>query len=196
MINSPGFPAAKTRTKFSLQVQAERERRKRQTSQATDYLSFRDFIALVHPRYQFYRHCDELIAVLQKVADDELHRVMVFEPPRHGKSELVSRLFPAYYLYRHPERFVGIASYGADLAYTLSRAARENFQRAGGQLSRAASAVKYWLTRNGGGLWAAGVGGPATGKGFHLGIVDDPIKDAQEAASAAIRTRNKDWYGS
>ena len=76
-------------------------------------LSFREFIALVNPRYQFYRHCDELIDVLQLVADDLLHRVMVFEPPRHGKSELVSRLFPAYYLYRHPERFVGIASYGA-----------------------------------------------------------------------------------
>ncbi len=134
--------------------------------------------------------------MLQRVADDELHRVMVFEPPRHGKSELVSRLFPAYYLYRHPERFVGIASYGADLAYTLSRAARENFQRAGGQLSRAASAVKYWLTRAGGGLWAAGVGGPATGKGFHLGIVDDPIKDAKEAASGTIRERIKDWYSS
>lgn len=159
-------------------------------------LSFREFIAEVNPRYQFYRHCDELIDVLQLVADDILHRVMVFEPPRHGKSELVSRLFPAYYLYRHPERFVGIASYGADLAYTLSRAARENFQRAGGQLSRAASAVKYWLTKAGGGLWAAGVGGPATGKGFHLGIVDDPIKDAKEAASAAKRAGDKDWYGS
>lgn len=176
-------------------MQAERERRKR-TSQATDYLSFRDFIALVNPRYQFYRHCEELITVLQQVADDELHRVMVFEPPRHGKSELVSRLFPAYYLYRHPDRFVGIASYGADLAYTLSRAAREYYQRGGGLLSKAASAVKYWLTRSGGGLWAAGVGGPATGKGWHLGIIDDPIKDAKEASSGTIRERIKDWFGS
>ncbi len=121
---------------------------------------------------------------------------MVFEPPRHGKSELVSRLFPAYYLYRHPERFVGIASYGADLAYTLSRAARENFQRAGGQLSKAASAVKHWLTRQGGGLWAAGVGGPATGKGWHLGIIDDPLKDAEQAGSEVIRAKQKDWFGS
>lgn len=178
-------------------MQAERERRKRQqTSQATDYLSFHDFIALVNPRYQFYRHCEELIAVLQKVADDEMHRVMVFEPPRHGKSELVSRLFPAYYLYRHSERFVGIASYGADLAYTLSRAAREYYQRGGGLLSRAASAVKYWLTRSGGGLWAAGVGGPATGKGWHLGIIDDPIKDAEQAGSEVIRAKQKDWFGS
>jgi predicted phage terminase large subunit-like protein len=121
---------------------------------------------------------------------------MVFMPPRHGKSELVSRLFPAYYLYRHGERFVGIASYGADLAYTLSRAARENYERGGGQLHKASRAVKHWLTRAGGGLWAAGVGGPATGKGFHLGIIDDPIKDAKEAASEAKRAGDKDWYGS
>lgn len=121
---------------------------------------------------------------------------MVFEPPRHGKSELVSRLFPAYYLYRHPERFVGIASYGADLAYTLSRAARENFTRGGGLLHKASRAVKHWLTAKGGGLWAAGVGGPATGKGYHLGIVDDPLKDAKQAQSATIREAHKDWYGS
>lgn len=134
--------------------------------------------------------------MLQRVADGELSRVMVFEPPRHGKSELVSRLFPAYFLYRYPERFVGIASYGADLAYTLSRAAREYYTRGGGTLSRAASAVKYWLTRGGGGLWAAGVGGPATGKGFHLGIIDDPLKDAADASSATIRAKQQDWYSS
>jgi predicted phage terminase large subunit-like protein len=159
-------------------------------------LSFREFIALVNPRYRFYRHCEELIAVLQRVADDELRRVMVFEPPRHGKSELVSRLFPAYYLYRHPERFVGIASYGADLAYTLSRAARENFTRGDGVLHKASRAVKHWLTEAGGGLWAAGVGGPATDKGFHLGIIDDPLKDAKQAQSETIREAQKDWYGS
>lgn len=159
-------------------------------------LTFREFIALVNPRYRFYRHCDELIAVLQRVADDELRRVMVFEPPRHGKSELVSRLFPAYYLYRHPERFVGIASYGAELAYTLSRAARENFTRSGGLLHKASRAVKHWLTQRGGGLWAAGVGGPATGKGYHLGIVDDPLKDAKQAQSETIRAGHRDWWDS
>lgn len=132
--------------------------------------------------------------MLQRVADGELTRVMVYEPPRHGKSELVSRLFPAYYLYRHPTRFVGMTSYGADLAYTLSRSAREYYQRGGGLLSQAARAVKHWLTRQGGGLWATGVGGPATGKGFHLGIVDDPIKDAKEASSETIRARLVDWY--
>jgi predicted phage terminase large subunit-like protein len=159
-------------------------------------LSFREFIKRVSPRYQFYRHCDELIDILQRVADDELHRVLVFMPPRHSKSETVSRLFTAYYLYRHPDRFVGLASYGADLAYTLSRAARDNFTKIGGKLSKAAKAVKQWMTTQGGGFWATGVGGPATGKGFHLGVIDDPVKDAQEAASDAIRMRNKDWFDS
>lgn len=149
---------------------------------------------MVSPKYQFYRHCEELIAVLQRVADGELRRVMVFLPPRHSKSETVSRLFPAYYLYRHPERFVGIASYGADLAYTLSRSARDHYERGGGLLSKAAKAVKYWLTRLRGGLWAAGVGGPATGKGYHLGIVDDPLKDWKEASSETIRGRIQDWW--
>lgn len=159
-------------------------------------LTFREFIERVNPRYVFYRHCLTLIAVLQRVADGELDRVMVFMPPRHGKSETLSRLFSAYFLYCHPEKWVGINSYAADLAYTFSRAAREGFERAGGQLRDDAFAVRHWETTSGGGLWAAGVGGPITGKGFHLGIIDDPLKNAEEAASETIRAKQKDWYGS
>lgn len=157
-------------------------------------LSFRTFIRRVNPRYQFYRHTEVLIDVLQAVADDQVKRLMVFWPPRHSKSETVSRLFSAYYLYRHPERFVGLASYGADLAYTLSRNAREYYRASGAPL--AVEGVENWETGEGGGLWAAGVGGPATGKGFHCGIVDDPLKNAEEAASATIREKQKDWWRS
>ncbi len=121
---------------------------------------------------------------------------MVFMPPRHGKSETVSRLFSAYYLYRHPERWVAITSYAAELAFTLSRSARDNYQGAGGIVKADAAAVKHWETGKGGGLWATGVGGPATGKGFHIGIIDDPLKNAEEAASETIREKQKDWYRS
>ena len=159
-------------------------------------LSFREFIRGVNPRYQFYPHVDKLIDVLERVAADELKRLMIFMPPRHGKSEVVSRLFIAYYLYLYPERFVGINSYAAELAYTFSRSARDNFTRNGGELKGDASAVKHWETVSGGGLWAAGVGGPITGKGFNLGIIDDPLKNAEEAASEKIRTRQKEWYSS
>ncbi len=121
---------------------------------------------------------------------------MVFMPPRHGKSECVSRLFPAYYLLKHPDRYVGVTSYDADLAYMFSRNARDNYQRGGGVLSPAAAAVSLWETGKGGGLWAAGVGGGITGKGFSLGIIDDPIKNAEEAQSSTIREKQKDWYRS
>ena len=158
--------------------------------------SFREFIRQVNPHYQFYRHCDILIDALQLVADDKIFRLMVFWPPRHSKSETVSRLFPAYYLLRHPERFVGLTSYAADLSYGFSRVARDHYQHAGGAIRPDASAVKYWLTPAGGGLWAAGVGGPITGRGFHLGIIDDPLKNAEEAGSPTVRAKHQDWYGS
>lgn len=159
-------------------------------------LPFVDFVSRVNPRYKWYPHVKQLAAALQRVADGELSRLMVFMPPRHGKSELVSRLFSAYYLYRHPERWVGINSYAAELAYTFSRNARDNYTRHGGKVKDDAGAVKHWETGEGGGLWAAGVGGPITGKGFHLGIIDDPIKNAEEAQSEVIRQRHEDWYDS
>lgn len=111
-------------------------------------------------------------------------------------SETISRKFSAYYLYRHPQRWVAITSYGAKLAYALSRSARDHFTWGGGQLNSNAAAVEYWKTQQGGGLWAAGVGGPQGGFGYHLGIIDDPIKDAEQAGSELIREKQKDWYRS
>lgn len=161
-----------------------------------EVLTFRQFIAKVSPKFKFYPHLDKLIEVLQQVCDGSIARLMVFMPPRHGKSETVSRLFSAYYLYRHPDRWVAITSYAAELAFTLSRNARENYTEAGGAISADAFAVKHWETGRGGGLWATGVGGPATGKGFHLGICDDPLKNSEEASSETIREKHKDWWRS
>jgi predicted phage terminase large subunit-like protein len=159
--------------------------------------SFRAYVDRVsRGRFIWYDHCARLAAVLQRIADGKLTRVMVFMPPRHGKSELISRYFSSYYLARFPERWVGVTSYGADLAYGLSRSAREHFVEAGAELSNDAAAVRYWKTRFGGGFWAAGVGGPLTGFGFHLGIIDDPLKNAEAAGSETIRLKQVEWYQS
>lgn len=158
--------------------------------------SLREFVSRVNPRFQWYRHCEVVAGVLERVARGELRRMMIFAPPRHGKSELVSRLFPAYYLAQHPERWCGLASYAAELAFTLSRQARAYYQGWGRSLRDDAAAVKHWETGQGGGLWAAGVGGPATGKGAHLGIIDDPIKNAEDAASEVIREKQWEWWQS
>lgn len=161
---------------------------------ATRPLSFVDFVSRVNPRYRWYKANRVLANVLQRVADDKLTRLMIFMHPRSGKSELVSRLFTAYYLIRHPERWVGLNSYGTELAYTLSRNARDNFVANGTSISDSAAAVKQWETGQGGGLWAAGVGGPILGKGFHLGVIDDPIKNSEDAHSLTIRQKHIDWY--
>lgn len=121
---------------------------------------------------------------------------MIFAPPRHGKSELLSRLFSAYYLSLFPERWVGINSYAAELAYTLSRNSRDNYISTGSVMRESARAVKHWETLDNGGMWSAGVGGPITGKGFHLGIIDDPTKNAKDALSEAIQRDHQDWYPS
>lgn len=160
--------------------------------------SLREFAQTVNPRYQWYRHCEVLAEALERVVSGEITRLMVFMPPRHGKSELASRIFPAYYLTRHPGRWVGLCSYAADLAQTFSRTARDHYTHpdVGGVIRGDSAAVKHWETPQGGGMWAAGVGGPITGKGFHLGVIDDPIKNAEEASSETIREKQKDWYRS
>ena len=159
-------------------------------------LDFRRFVGRVNPRYVWYPHCEKIADVAERIATGELKRVMLFVPPRHSKSETISRLFTAYYLIKNPAHWVGLTSYSSELAYVLSRASQDNYLRAGGTLNERAGAVKHWETTAGGGLWAAGVGGPITGKGFHVGIIDDPIKNAEEATSEVIRARHKEWYSS
>lgn len=185
------------RSSLALRAAAELELRRRQRERPTlrSVPTFREFVSRTTPRYQWYRHCEVIAETLERVVAGEINRLMIFAPPRSGKSELVSRHFPAYFLSLFPDRFAAIASYSAELAYDLSRAARRNYA-GNASLSSEAAAVKHWETGQGGGLWAAGVGGAATGKGFSLGIVDDPLKNAEEAGSKVIRDRHRDWWRS
>lgn len=158
--------------------------------------TFRRYVGTVRPAYRWYRHCVALADLIDDLIEGRCRRAMAFLPPRHSKSETFSRLLPAYFLQRFPERWVGLASHTAELATTLSRVARDNYVLGGGRLAEAASTVRHWETTRGGGMWAAGAGGPITGKGFHLGIIDDPVKNAEEADSPLVRSRLLDWYQS
>ncbi|MFU8885477.1 MAG: terminase [Cyanobacteriota bacterium] len=159
-------------------------------------LLFRDFIRSAFPSFQFHRLSELLIDLLQQVADGQLSRLIVCCPPRHGKSQLVSRLFPAYWVSRHPELFCAIASYSGELAYAHSREARHYYRITGHALSKDSAAVGNWLTPQRGGCIAAGVRGPFTGKGYNLGIIDDPYKGPEDAKSALQRERLIDWLKS
>ena len=158
--------------------------------------SFRSFIAAAYSGYAFHTWAERLIALLQRVADGELHRLIVCCPPRLGKSLLVSKLFPAYWVSRYPHRFCAIASYSAELAYAHSREARHFYRCCGHPLSKDSTAVGNWLTPQRGGCIAAGVRGPFTGKGYALGVIDDPYKGPEDAGSAAQRQKLIEWFQS
>jgi hypothetical protein len=178
------------RTTVRAKAKAEMELRQRFGT------TFREFTTHARPSFIFHKHNEVLASVLDRVTAGELKRVMVFEPPRQGKSEQVSRLFPPHYLFKHPTHHVGLTSYSANLAYNLSRDARANYEATGRKLSGDASAVEEWRTEQGGRFWSDGVGGAMTGKGFNLGIIDDPLKNREEAESETIRQKIWDWYTS
>lgn len=137
---------------------------------------------------------------LVDVATGRTKRLMVFMPPRHGKSELVSRYFPAWYLGLFPDKRIILASYEADFAATWGRKARNLLEEFGPSLfgvrvSAESSAASRWdLENREGGMVTAGVRGPITGKGANVAIIDDPVKNDQEAMSETYRDAAWDWY--
>ena len=80
-----------------------------------------DFVLFVDERYRMNWHHRLLCEYLDKLARKEIRRLMVFMPPRHGKSELVSRKFPAFLLGRNPDTSIISCSYSADLASRMNR---------------------------------------------------------------------------
>lgn len=141
-------------------------------------VSFFRFIQRHNPTLLGFEHVPRLVQAAQQVIDGEVNRLLVMLPPRYFKSEIFSRLLPAYILShpRHTTKHVGLASYSADLAWKLSSKARERFVNAGGELAPSSHAKKLWQTAVGGEMWAAGIDGSITGSGFHFGIIDDPMK--------------------
>ncbi len=137
---------------------------------------------------------------LEAVERGEITRLIITMPPRHGKSEVTTKKFPAWFLGRNPEKEVILSAYGADLAEDFSAIARDTLKQWGPELwgvflSNASSSVKKWgISGYRGGLFAAGVGGAITGRGAHLAIIDDPIKNHAEALSETYRKGIKDWY--
>ena len=151
-------------------------------------------IKQVNPNYKFYRMHAELIKQLQRVIDGDCKRLIVSIAPRSGKSELSSRILPAAYLLAHPDKYVAICSYSAELAEGFSREARDYHQEAGGRIDPLNKSVNSWGTEGGGGCWAAGVGGSVVGRSANLIIADDTIKNREEADSKRSMEKLWDFY--
>lgn len=128
---------------------------------------------------------------------------MVFMPPRHGKSEKASKRFPSWYLGRNPKHQIIAASYNSDLATDFGREVKgiisspefgDVFQGVG--LKADSRASDRMNTSQGGAYFAVGVGTATTGRGAHLGLIDDPLKDREEADSQTQRDKVWNWYRS
>jgi predicted phage terminase large subunit-like protein len=136
--------------------------------------------------------CGKIGRCVQVEAEDGLYCVGRTHVPTHN-STMVSRILPAYGLARAPDEWTAVVSYGAKLAHRLSRNARMHYQRYR-ELAKDSKAADVWETGFGGGCWAAGIGGPASGFGYRIGVIDDPVKDWAEANSDALIERNIDWW--
>ncbi len=178
--------------------------------------SFREFIAYTMPKYQFGWHHEILIDRLDKLVHQKNQRIIIAMPPRHGKSELVSRRFPAYLLGRDPDNEIIACSYSAHLAATFSRDVQriietEEYNKVfpdtllpSSKFSRhIPEASKYRRTSNifeivgqKGQLLSSGVGGSITGSGANTLLVDDPIKNEEEAMSEITRESIWGWWNS
>lgn len=152
--------------------------------------------------WQFPRHLQLLDQKLVDVARGKIKRLMVFMPPRHGKSELCSKYFPAWYLGTFPDRRIIVCGYGNDFAQEWGRKARDLLEEYGpayfGQTvnPRSGAAENWNLLRRDGGMISAGVGGGITGRGADVLLIDDPIKGAKDAQSETNRTSVWNWYQS
>jgi len=148
------------------------------------------------------RHVDALNRELVRLAGTPGGRLIVEMPPRHGKSTMVSQFFPAWFLIRFPDMRVMLASYEADFAKGWGRRSRDIVERHGNTInvnvSEKVVAGDRWELRrpHRGGMVTAGVGGGITGKGADVLIIDDPVKNAEEANSETVRSKVFDWYKS
>ena len=168
-----------------------------------------DYVKRMRPSYEVAPHHRAIADVLERVEAHvtgkphecpgaECTRQMIYAPPQHGKSELVSKLFPAWFLGRNPDMRVVVTSYAQILADQASTSIREQLDdsRYPYPPKSGRGPAPAWDLRapDRGSVKAAGRSGSITGFGANLIIIDDPVKDAQEADSPVVQEEVWTWY--
>ena len=166
------------------------------------------YIAYTTRNYKTSFFSDYVCGALDKFLDDVAagkRPILILQaPPQHGKSEIVSRKLPAYLMGKFPSWRIAAASYASTLADSMSLDVRRNL--VGEEHLRLfplpAQQRKYQINRNGefsnpygtGGYIGDGIGGGFTGKPADIFIIDDPLKNAQEALSPTTKEGHWNWY--
>ena len=168
--------------------------------------SFLHFIAMFAPTlvpdWLMGRHIHVIADRLQKVESGEIKRLMVFLPPRSSKSVICSKLFPAWYVGRHPQHEILTVSHSDQLASDFGRSVRDlvnydlfNTVFPQVELRSDVRAAGKWKTNQGGTYYAAGVRSQIAGRGAHVAILDDVMSE-EDSFSETGRRYVKEWYPS
>jgi len=157
-------------------------------------------------KFRTARHLEYINDILKQVAEGKITRVMISLPPRHGKSFFVSQFFPAWFLGNYPDKRVILTTYESSFARSWGRKIRNLIVKVGCEpdlfphpvrLAQDSRAADAWdIEGHAGGMITAGVGAGVTGHGGDLIIIDDPIKNAEEAQSPTIQDKLWDWWDS
>lgn len=176
-----------------IQQQAAAELEKRKRRRKNERLV--EFVHDVTPRWAPPTHLEPLCELFDRAQHEPVF-ALVSVPPQHGKTETVLHGC-AQHLLRFPERTIGYASYAADFAHSKSKLARAYAQASGVVLDENANTAHEWLTREGGGFLATGVGGQITGRPVSgIFVIDDPHKNRAEAESLVYRDKVYDLFSS
>jgi len=171
------------------------------------------FTTWTFPEYEVNWHHRLIFDVLDKfIHTDEIKRLMIFAPPRNGKSEIVSRRFPAFLFGINPKIKIIACSYSSDLTSMMNRDVQRiidsneykkifpdvllngsNVRTSGNWLR---NSDIFEIVNHGGVYRSCGVMGGITGQGCDILIIDDPIKNQEEADSKVYRDKIFDWYAS
>jgi predicted phage terminase large subunit-like protein len=154
------------------------------------------FVPAVSPRFRPPLHLSPLVEALERSEREPVHAV-ISVPPRHMKTETVKHYIVRRLRMSRRTR-IAYVTYAAAYALKKSRETRQLFARAGGTVVDEANRLGDWRTTNDGaddgGLWATSIGGPITGEGFDLIIIDDAVKSRALAESGIEREKLIDWH--
>lgn len=163
--------------------------------------SLAGFTLATKPDFDLTPFHEEICRALDEVVSGDCRRLILTMPPRHGKSELVSRRLPAFFLGHHPGAQIISTSYGFELAKVFSRDVRrimqgETFAALFPETTLApdSNAIERWETAQGGAYLAQGVGGSITGHGADLLICDDLISNREQAESETQLAKTWDFF--
>lgn len=144
-------------------------------------------------KWQLAKHLKPVCEALQKVERGEIDRLMIFMPPRHGKSQSVTETFPSYFIGRQPDRRVIEVSYSKGFAQKFGNSNRRKLLNFGEKLfgvtlDRTNNSKTNWdIAGRDGGMISVGLGGAITGEGADLLLIDDVVKNRKEADSKTVQ---------